>query len=142
MAFLAKADLWFAFEPGSCDRNRLEELLGETDYKSVRGKLVDFNRAWLKPITTTESELSGGLMYTSDRTQPTSYKNLFLGNRTLESQFSGLLLDIPEYEKKDKCYQDVYELTHLVTVFTSILFTGTKHPPPQLTHSLTRLERH
>ena len=39
MAFLAKADLWFAFEPGSCDRNRLEELLGETDYKSVRGKL-------------------------------------------------------------------------------------------------------
>lgn len=121
LEYISNYDYLIAF--GSCDGNRLEELLG-SDYHLVAHKLIDFYRQMLSPITSTTPSINK--MYLPGLTQSDVVKALFLDNTKLESVFGPLLVSTTGFGKHQKCHQDVRELRNLVTIWRTVLYTDLK----------------
>ena len=78
-SFIDKYDLLFAFEPKSCDRNRLKELFDNENpewYPSIIHKLTDFSRCCIKCICHTKYNQQENMIYLTDLCQPTIWEYL------------------------------------------------------------------
>ena len=113
-----------AFEPGSCDRNRLRNLIGEEEFNKYSYKLIDFQRQLFIPIASTDLEkaTSSNKLYVSGRAQWDIYPLLFLNNAKLEKKFEEILLPVDHNE--GKCFTDVNQLCNLVKIWHHVLFSG------------------
>jgi hypothetical protein len=88
--FIDKYDYLFAFEPRSCDRNRLKELLDKYNsdwYPSIQNKLKDFSRDCIKSICHTVYKQQDHMIYLTDICQPTVWEYLLKDKRNRPNDF-------------------------------------------------------
>jgi hypothetical protein len=88
--FIDRYDLVFAFEPKSCDRNRLKELFDKSNpdwYPAIQHKLMDFSRDCIKSICHTKYNEQKYMVYLTDICQPTIWEYLLNDKRNRPDYF-------------------------------------------------------